>query len=232
MPSIYKYIPAQYVESFLDGAVRFASLAYYRDWEDKEKAVRGDRHEGTRLHQKPGGLELVLNDDPHSTNLQGSFQSRAQQDDIFVFCLSTVLSAELAAAFETAMCIEIHTPSYLLNRIQNLLNRRPSVKDKTLLADPVRYYYAGADVGVDWALPDVITMSKTDDYAWQQEYRLAYALKNAFAVGNTRQAFVLQDGIWETTPAKYPFRSLNVGDLRPCCTVWEIGPDGVPLIRI
>lgn len=232
MSSIYKYIPAQYVVNFLRGEILFRSLSYFRDLEDEQKKVRGDKYEGTWLHHKPEGLDLTLNNAPQPTNLQGSFESRAKSDDIFVFCLSTVLSADLACDFGTTICIEIRNPALLIGGVRSALQRRPSVKNKTLLHDPVRYYHAGENVGVEWALPDHITMSKTEDYGWQQEYRLAFAINNAFAVGATEQAFVFPNGVWERPPSSYPEKLLKVGDLRRCCTVWQFDPDGVPVKRV
>lgn len=232
MSSIYKYIPAQYVANFLRGEVLFRSLSYFRDLEDEQKKVRGDRFEGTRLHQKPDGLEVTLNNAPQTTYLQGSFESRAKSDDIFVFCLSTVLSADLACDFGTTICIEIRNPALLICGVRSALQRRPSVKNKTLLHDPVRYYNAGESVGINWALPERITMSKTEDYDWQHEYRLAFAVNSAFAVGATEQAFVLPNGVWEKQPPSYPEKLLKVGDLRRYCTVWQFGLDGVPVKRV
>lgn len=232
MSSIYKYIPAQYVANFLRGEVLFRSLSYFRDLEDEQKKVRGDQYEGTRLHHKPAGLDVTLNNAPQPTNLQGSFESRTQSDDIFVFCLSTALSADLACDFGTTTCIEIRNPALLIGGVRSALQRRPSVKNKTLLHDPVRYYHAGENVGAAWALPEHITMSKTEDYGWQHEYRLAFAVNNAFAVGATEQAFVLPNGVWEKPPSTYPEKLLKVGDLRRCCTVWQFGTDGVPVKRV
>ncbi|PHV38586.1 hypothetical protein [Janthinobacterium sp. BJB304] len=232
MSSVYKYIPEQYVANFLRGEVLFRSLSYFRDLEDEEKKVRGDMYEGTRLHQKPEGLDLMLNDDPKPTIMQGSFESRVQSDDIFVFCLSTVLSTDLANDFKTTACIEIHNPSYLIGRIRSALERRPSVKNKKLLHDTVQYYGPEQEVGVAWALPDRIAMSKTRDYEWQSEYRLAFSIKNAFEIGTTQHAFVLPNREWEKLPSSYPEMLLKVGDLRRCCKVWEFDTNGVPVEKL
>lgn len=231
MPSIFKYIPAQYVASFLRGEVLFRSLAYFRDWEDTKRQVRGDRHEGTHIHHKPEGLELTLNNQPYSTNVQGAFQSRVKQDDIFVFCLSTTLSADLAREFETTVCIEIHNSAMFIAGVRSALRRRPSIKSKMLLHDSVRYYdaEAEAEVGVAWALPDVIAMSKTRDYEWQHEYHLAFATNNAFAIGNTLQALVAPSQTWSNAPAKNSDKLLKIGNLRRYCTIWRFDSDGIAI---
>jgi len=231
MPSIYKYLPERFVDNLLRGEVLFRTLSYFQDWEDKYRQVRGDRYEGTYLHQKPDGLDLTFNHAPEPTKLHGSFQSRVQSDDIFVFCLSTELSATLAHEFETTTCVEFHDPAKLIAGIRAALLRRPSVKSKRLLSEPVHYYDSGDQVGVKWALPDSITMSKTRDFDWQCEYRLAFAVNDAFSAGATQQAFVFPNGRWERSSSDYPEKLLKVGDLRRYCTVWQFAPDGSPVKR-
>src|SRR5258708_19370635 len=50
---LYKYFSDEkWAEAFLDGSLRFRSLAYFRDYGDAE--VRGDANEGTALNRPPG----------------------------------------------------------------------------------------------------------------------------------------------------------------------------------
>jgi hypothetical protein len=227
MPSIFKYIPAQYVANFLRGEVLFRSLSYFRDYEEKQ--VRGDLHEGTRLHRKPAGLETTNTTTGEKTVIPYSFESSAKGEDIFVFCLSTALSASLAHDFKTNTCIEIHSPAHLIGGIRSALNRRPSVKSKTVLHASVRYYEAGEDPIVDWALPDKIAMSKLRSYESQQEYRIAFAMNDALRIENTSLLLVPLGSEAIRTAVEHPEMLLKVGDLRRRCTVWEFGRDGMPV---
>ena len=106
MSSLYKYLPKKYVDDFVHkGAVLFRSLSYFRDYEDAQ--IRSDEFEGTRLHRPQNGLEVTITATQEKLVLPHSFESTANEDDIFVFCLSTVRSAALAAQFKTSACVEI-----------------------------------------------------------------------------------------------------------------------------
>lgn len=95
VPSLYKYIPTKYVDEFVkNGAILFRSLSYFRDYEDAQ--VRGDEFEGTKLYSPPQGLEITNVTTQEKSVLAQSFESTANEDDIFVFCLSNVFSAGLA----------------------------------------------------------------------------------------------------------------------------------------
>lgn len=230
MPSIFKYTPAKYVEGFVRrGEVLFRSLSYYRDYEEQQ--VRGDKHEGTRTHSKRGGLALTMVESGEIVTFNGSFESNAKTDDIFVLCLSTELSPRLAHDFATATCIEIHNPTLLLTGIRSALNRRPAIKNKLLLHAPVTYYDAADDVNIEWAFPDRIAMSKTKHYEGQKEYRIAFGINNALAFQNITERLVMANHT-NTRSYDHPQMLLKVGDLRRCCTVWEFGPDGVPVERM
>jgi hypothetical protein len=53
--SLYKYYSERkWEEEFLDGKLLFRSLAYFRDYEDKN--VREDQNEGAALFRPEGGL--------------------------------------------------------------------------------------------------------------------------------------------------------------------------------
>ena len=54
----YKFFSERnWAAAFLDGDVRFRSLAFFRDYEDSSnKQVIGDRYEGTRTCMPEGGV--------------------------------------------------------------------------------------------------------------------------------------------------------------------------------
>ena len=64
------------------GEVLFRSLSYFRDYEDQ---VGGDEFEGTKLHHPERGLEITLTKTQEKIVLPHSFESAANEDDIFVF---------------------------------------------------------------------------------------------------------------------------------------------------
>jgi hypothetical protein len=91
---VYKYLPEQYVDSFLSkGEVLFRSLSYFRDYED---CIRGDQYEGTKKFQPVDGLQITKVSTGERLNIPYSFESTVNTDDIFVFCASMVRSMKLA----------------------------------------------------------------------------------------------------------------------------------------
>ena len=218
MSSLYKYLPSKYVDTFVgNGAVLFRSLSYFRDYEDAQ--VRGDEFEGTRVHRPHNGLEVTLVATEKKLVLPHSFESTAREDDIFVFCLSTVLSADLAARFKADACIEIKNVGAFVSGIRSALLRRPSIKSKALFHGPVKYYSPDQAPIVDWALPERIAMSKLSAYAEQHEYRFAFAINDAFRVENTRLQLVSPGGHRSSEPSVHTDRLFKLGSLSKHCKV-------------
>ena len=218
MSSLYKYLPAKYVDNFVHkGAVLFRSLSYFRDYEDAQ--VRGDEFEGTRLHRPQNGLEVTLTATQQKVVLPHSFESTANEDDIFVFCLSTVLSADLAAQFKASACVEIQIRSKFIAGVRAALLRRPSIKSKMLVYGEVKYYTPDEPPIVDWALPEKISMSKLSVCIPQQEFRIAFAVNDAFRVENTRLRLVSPGERRPPRATSHPERTFKLGSLAKLCKV-------------
>ena len=226
MAALYKYIPTKYVNAFVRrGEVLFRALSYFRDYEDEQ--VRGDEFEGTKLHRPESGLEITLTKTQEKIVLPHSFESAANEDDIFVFCLSTVLSRELAVEFNAGACIEIHRPAKFISEVRAALARRPSIKSKMLVHGKVRYYNKEDPPIVDWALPERIAVSKLRRYEYQHEYRIAFAVNDAFRVENTRVRLVAPGEPRHLRSTSHPDRLLKLGSLAAACRVHRFGQDGV-----
>jgi hypothetical protein len=131
--SLYKYfLEPKYAEAFLDGQMLFHSLAYFRDNED---AVRGDEYEGTSKFRPDGGL--VVNNQTQGTTfaLPMAFESSVTAHEIFVYCVSQTLNAEIAREFNAVACVEVTKVATLCAGIRAAL---PSTA--TFRARPVDYY--------------------------------------------------------------------------------------------
>jgi len=208
--SLYKYLPEQFVRPLLrEGAVLFRTLSYFRDYEDAQ--VRGDEFEGTKLYRPTNGLEVTLVETQEKVVLPHSFESSAHEDDIFVFCLSTILSQELATQFKTNVCVEIQNPALFISKIRGALSRRPSIKNKMLVHGEVKYYEPHEPPIVDWALPERIAMSKLEPFRPQQEYRIAFSVNGAFDVENTRLRLVAPGARRAKRVTAYPERLFKLG---------------------
>ena len=220
--NLYKYLPSKYIDGFVRrGEVLFRALSYFRDYEDAQ--VRGDEFEGTKLYRPKQGLEVTLTATQERRLLPHAFESTANEDDIFVFCLSTVLSADLAEQFKASACVEIHHPARFISEIRAALNRRPSIKNKMLVHGEVKYYVEDEPPIVDWALPEKIAMSKLSFYSPQQEYRIAFAVNGAFKVQNTRLRLVVPGERRVPRSASHPERLMKLGNLSKLCSVHRFG---------
>ncbi len=149
--------------------------------------------------------------------------STANEDDIFVFCLSTVLSSDLAAQFQASACVEILNPIRFIAGVRAALLRRPSIKSKILVHGEVKYYTPDEPPIVDWALPEKIAMSKLSFYIPQQEYRIAFALNSAFRVENTRLRLVSPGERIVPRAMTHPERLFKLGSLAKLSKVHHFG---------
>ena len=97
------------------GRVRFKPLIYYRELEALD--VRADAKDGKLQHQPTDGL-LLTKEDGTEVRLEGwTFESAAKGEQIFIHCLSSTLSHELAERFGP-FCVEISEIEELVLRIK------------------------------------------------------------------------------------------------------------------
>ena len=88
-----------------------------------------------------------------------------------------------------------------------------------LVHGEVKYYSQEEAPIVDWALPEKITMSKLRDYESQHEFRVAFAVNDAFRVENTKLRLVSGGDRRTIWSAAHPERLLKLGSLTEACRV-------------
>lgn len=212
--ALYKYLPSQFLEAFLDGNVRFQPLAYYQRHE--EQGAIGDPNEAMRLFRPKTGLPIHNLTTGQRFILPATFVSEIVANDVFVLCLSERLDADLARDLGYDACIEIRDARRFVLRMQTALRGLPG--SNVLLKRSVAYYDTEDPVGVNWALPDAIVMSKRAYFAGQHEYRIAFADRRVLRIGNSVQR--LQFG--EVRPLGHqPIaepRTVPIGDIRAIAT--------------
>ena len=180
--SLYKYFSERrWAEAFLNGELLFRSLAYFRDHEDK--GIRGDQDEGVSTFRPEGGLAVNNLTQGKTFTLPGyALESTTKQEEIFVYCLSRSFADELRERFGAAACVEILDIPKFCGRIESSLPPEatfPGRPGRTRVGVRVEYYRESDDCNPRWALPDVIATSKSELYAWQDEFRLVFSLTNA-----------------------------------------------------
>jgi len=197
--------------------VLFRSLSYYSNYEEMQ--VRGDRNEGKRVFKPVGGLELTKTKTGEQFRIHGTLESTVQDREIFVFCMSKVLSLELAREFEADVCIEITEPAYLIAEIRSALLRRKWVRKGRLLHGPVDYYSPETPPLAEWAVPERMVMRKTTEYFDQAEYRLAFARGNALQLENVVTQIKTAQDLTPPTLHGHPEHILKLGSLKKHCKV-------------
>lgn len=184
MPSLFKYVTEEkYATDLIEnGNIFMQTLSNFHRYEDEN--VRRDEDDG-RLHYAPeGGLPLTFEGKDPAIWDGWRFVSSVKADRVYVYCLSTEKSEELAEKFESPFCVEIHSPPALFGRLMRNVRLRSQLERKRLHHGPVDYRALDAAPIVDWALPEKVAFVKPPEWAWQREYRMLIGKKGAFDVEN------------------------------------------------
>ncbi len=221
MSTLVRYFSAENARKFLDqGEVLFRALSYFRDYEDD--GVRSDEFEGTLVHLPKEGLRATMVASGEGVDLPYTLESTASEDDIFVYCMSTEVNADIGQRFKADVAVEITKPQVFLSRVRSALALRRRIKADKLLHQEVRYYEQHEPPIVDWALPERIAMRKPASFSWQKEYRLAVPLGNAFAVENVQVKLVSLGAPRPPRAQVHPKLLLKLGPLSSACRVHKL----------
>jgi hypothetical protein len=209
---LFKYCSEKkWAESFLDGCVFFNSLAYFRDYEEAE--VRGDRNEGVSVYRPNDGL--LITNQTQGTRFaipNSAFEVTANQEEIFVYCMSRALTDELRNRFKAVACVEVLNPPRFFLRIEKALPEKAA-----RAIGRVEYYSPDEPPNPRWALPDRIALSKFESYSWQQEFRVSFTETNAFDFEGGSHRIVIGNTPEIPKPTNHKTYPLEVGSLRDIC---------------
>ena len=218
MPNLFRYLSPEFTEALINrGELFFRSLSYFRDYEDE--GIRADEYEGTLIHLPEDGLKIRLTSTGEEVSIPYTIESSAKEDDIFIYCLSTEYSEALASSFKCSMCVEILDSDEFVARIRSALLQRPRIKDKKLVHGEVIYYLPQNPPIVDWALPARIALRKPEAFHWQNEYRIAFAANNAFAVENVQVKLVPLGANQPSRITSHPQMFFRLGNMSKLCRV-------------
>lgn len=218
MPSLYRYFSVRNANAFVErGEVLLRSLSYFRDYEDA--GVRSDEHEGTLVHLPTDGLKVNKVATGEVIALPHQMEATAKEDDIFIYCMSTELSEEIAHRFNAEVVVEINDQTRFLALLRSSLALRKRLQASKLVSQPVRYYEWHEPPIVDWALPERIAMRKPSSFSWQKEHRIAVPLGDAFRVENVSVNLVLPGTKRPRRATPHPSVLLKLGNLSKICRV-------------
>jgi hypothetical protein len=214
----------RWAEAFLDGEIRFRSLAYFRDYEDgTSRQVIGDHYEGSRTWMPEGGVIMR----GRTTGQVGkftepwAFNALVNAEDIFVYCVSNSYNDLLVREFNAVACIEIFNKSAFFGRLRPALP--PNAK---LVSGPVEYYQYQQSEKLQLntlmaSSPDKIVRSKLVHFSYQDEYRFAFSTTNALDAGSAR--FCLREFKPAPNPSEHHDETLHLGSLRDICRLHQCG---------
>lgn len=221
MPPLFRYFSNQHAEAFVErGEVLFRSLSYFRDYEDA--GVRSDEYEGTLVHLPSDGLKVNKIATGEVVALPHRMESSAKEDEIFIYCMSTELSSDIARRFNAEQVVEILDPVRFLAMVRAGLSLRKRLRANKLAHQRVRYYDWNEPPMVDWALPERIAMRKPNSFSWQKEYRFAVPLGDAFRVENVTINLVPPGATRPTRATSHPCIMLKLGRLSSICQVHKL----------
>ncbi len=212
--TLYKYLAEEeYARALIDKGQVFARpLSYFRTFEDE--LVRGDPDDGKLWYEPEEGLVLTKESGEVVAMPAGwRFRASVRAEDIFVYCLSTGLSGEIAEKFECPWCVEITEPHRLLGRIARHVRLRSKFDGQGIYSQEVDYRKLTVAPGVDWALPERVAFIKPEGWAWQKEHRVVFGRKGAFAVENVELAVETEGFELALAVADRDPLILHVGDL-------------------
>ena len=145
-----------------------------------------------------------------------AFESSAKANEIFVFCVSTVLGETIRARFDAVTCVEILKIREFCDRIKTVLP--PAA---TFFARRVKYYKLTDPPEARWALPDLIATSKLDDYAWQSEYRFIFSLTDALNFEKVTIVLRSDQSAPDANAMEHPTYLVKTRSLRDICRLRE-----------
>ncbi len=180
---IYKYFTneAHALALINKGELMMQPLSHFRGLE--ADGVRGDPLDGILNHAPKDGLVLNMADGRNITLKDGSFNSSANGDGIFVYCASNQLSPDLAKEFGS-FCVEISDPEVLVRRLEARKHPTSQFDYEQIVWGKVDYREQSVEPGADWALPEKLALIKPTALAWQDEFRIALGKRGAMSVEN------------------------------------------------
>ncbi|MGQ3178362.1 MAG: hypothetical protein ACT6SC_12275 [Blastomonas fulva] len=181
--AIYKYFTeeAHALALINKGELMMQPLSHFRGRE--ADGVRGDPRDGILTYAPQDGLVMNMADGRVITLEGGSFNSSVNQNDIFVYCASNQLAAELAEKFG-AFCVEIPDPDILVRRLKLRADRTSRFDYEQVVFGHVDYREHSREPGADWALPERLVLIKPVDFQWQDEFRIAVGKRDTMKVEN------------------------------------------------
>lgn len=221
--AIFRYVPHEFLTDFRSGKLRFGSLSYYQNIEDKS---RRDMKEGQHVDRPGGGV--TLRNLSKGTQVTGdfSFHNKIKRPNrVYCLCFSKSVSKDHLSHFDGAQaCIKITDTLEFHRRIQKDLaryNRTKPVDDRGVMANHVYYYKENEPAPLDIKDPYNLPFLKGHAFVEENEYRFVFGRKNAFKL--EMQITAPQHNLeTEVTQSVGDFAYLQIGNIEDISQIIEI----------
>jgi hypothetical protein len=145
-----------------------------------------------------------------------AFESSVKAQEIFVYCVSQALSADIAKEFNAVACVEVTKIATLCARIREALPATAAFR-----ARPVDYYLQTQGGNPRWALPDQIATSKLVRWTSQNEYRFLFSLTDALGFEKVETRLSDRKNRPTAKPEEHTSRLLKLRSLRDICILHD-----------
>lgn len=224
---LFKYFSERkWANAFVnDGAMRFRTLAYFRDYEDAQ--TRGDFNEAVAILRPLRGVAGRNRTQGRDFSIaDGAVEFFVKAGEIFVYCLSKSQSDKMRERFNAVACVEILDTKAFFRRVENALSAKSSLGGRhghERIGHHVDYYKVTDDPNPRWAFPDLIAISKLDTYRWQDEYRLVFSLTDALRFENVTGRIV-EGEVRRRAPnlSEHHHHDVQLGDLTDIAVLHEL----------
>jgi len=179
---LYKYLEKKYLKEFLEkGHILFRAISYFQKVE--QDGTRGDYNDGALVYQPEEGLKI--NEGAINVSHEHYFRSTTKVDHIYVFCLSKILSRDLAKDFKADCCVEVVDVTAFIRRVKKQIKNKFGKKtsNQAIFAE-VNYYQKSDMPGAFWPQPKLIVFRKLKQFSKQEEFRLSFPTNGAFDFEN------------------------------------------------
>lgn len=181
---LYRYFDAPFgTELMREGKIRLGTFSKYQKLETEEgDSIRGDSEDGSKLitiskyvsdgSPVPAALQVLFGPTMGLGCVVENCIISMQSGNMFVLCMSDVLSPEMAQTFHgAAECIQINQPDLFFSRITRMLKKKLKGAVEFLGVFPCEYVASRKFEHTDPRAVLAPYLIKPHRYAGQREYR-------------------------------------------------------------
>ncbi|NOH20169.1 hypothetical protein [Vibrio cyclitrophicus] len=181
---LIKFMDEKYVDSFLnDGLLYMNNIEFFRNYEDADVALRGDRHEGLSASLKSEDVIIKIGDRIIDGAVGKIDIRQSHEDETNIYSMTRISDGKILESGEEGL--------FLSSKFNKFGNKAVLICDifeferrlKLAISQDERIYTAREDgivarqvsyVSRDEHNDQMDVFNKFDEYSWQYEWRIAF----------------------------------------------------------